>query len=163
VEERNKATADREVYLTYTFNAPREMVFKAWTDPKQLVKWFAPRNCTIVYKKLDIRKGGAYLSCINNPQYGDCWCKGVYKEVIFPECIEFTMVVSDKDGNTVDPLKAGMDPDWPIETLVSITFSEENGKTTIELRQTVSQKLATKTGAYPSWIQMLERLAEEIR
>ncbi|MBO9702903.1 MAG: SRPBCC domain-containing protein [Sporocytophaga sp.] len=162
MEERNKATTDREVYLTYTFNAPREMVFKAWTDPKQLVKWFAPHNCTISYKQLDIRKGGTYLSCINNPQYGDCWCKGVYKEVIFPELIEFTMVVSDEHGNTVDPVRAGMDPDWPIETLVSIAFSEHDGKTTIVLRQTVSQQLATKTGAYPSWIQMLERLETEL-
>lgn len=162
MEERNKTTADHEVYLTYTFNVPREIVFKAWTDPKQLVKWFAPHNCTISYKKLDIRTGGSYISCINNPQFGDCWCKGVYKEVIFPERIEFTMVVSDEYGNTVDPVKAGMDPDWPIETLVSITFSELDGKTIIVLRQTVSQQLATKTGAYPSWIQMMERLEAEL-
>jgi len=72
------------------------------------------------------------------------------------------MVVSDEYGNTVDPVKAGMDPDWPIETLVSITFSELDGKTIIVLRQTVSQQLATKTGAYPSWIQMMERLEAEL-
>ncbi len=162
MEKKDKTNTDEEVYLTYTFNAPRELVFKAWTDPDLLVKWFAPHNCTIQYKKIDVRKGGAYLSCISSREFGECWCKGTYTDILHPELIAFTMVVSDEHGNTIDPVQAGMDTEWPAQTLVTITFTEQQGKTTLELRQTVSQKLATKTGAYPSWIKMMERLDEQL-
>ncbi|HTF04623.1 MAG TPA: SRPBCC domain-containing protein [Bacteroidia bacterium] len=159
MEEKNKRNAD-EVHLSYTFNAPRKAVFKAWTDPAQLAEWYAPHGCTILFKTLDVRKGGSFLSCVSNPQFGECWCKGVYTEVVSPERIEYTMIVSDEHGNTVDPVSAGMHADWPLETKVSVTFTEDNGKTTVTLHQTVSQKLAKETGAYPSWIQMLEILEQ---
>lgn len=162
MKKNDNMDVDNEVYLIYTFNAPREVVFNAWTDPDLLAKWFAPHGCTIIYKQIDVKKGGIYHSCVSNPEFGDCWCKGVYTKVIFPELLEFTMIVSDENGNTVDPAKAGMDVKWPVETKVSITFTELQGKTTIALRQTVSQKLATKTGAYPSWIKMMERLEEQL-
>lgn len=161
--KKSEVQTDDEVFLTYTFNAPRELVFKAWTDPHLLVRWFAPHGCTIKYKEIDVREGGSYLSCISNPEFGDCWCKGIYRKIISPEFMEFSMIVSDEHGNTVDPVEAGMDTNWPGETVVSITFTEDQGKTLITLRQTVSQKLATKTGAYPSWIQMMERLNEELK
>jgi len=51
-----------------------------------------------------------------------------------------------------------MDPNWPGETLVTVILTEENGKTKLQLRQTVSQELAKKTGAYPSWLQMLNNM-----
>jgi len=162
MEEKNKTDIDNEVHITHIFNAPRELVFRAWTDPDQLVKWYAPYGCTIHFSKIEARNGGTFLSCISNPQFGDCWGKGVYTEVVFPERIEFSMIVSDENGNTVEPTEAGMDPDWPLETKVIITFSELDGMTRLTLHQTVSQNLAKKTGAYPSWIQMFERLEELI-
>lgn len=147
-----------EVFIEETFNASVERVFEAWTNPKKLMKWYAPDGCTIHFKEIEIEKGGKYHSCISNPQYGDCWCIGEYKEIVPSSKIVFTMINADKNGNPIDPTEIGMDADWPGETLVTVTLTEENGRTKLQLRQTVSQKLAQKTGAYPSWLQMLDKM-----
>lgn len=147
-----------EVFIEDSFSAPVERVFRAWTDPEKLVKWFAPEGCTIRFKMLNIEEGGQFHSCISNPQYGDCWCIGEYKEVTPNSRIVFTMINADENGKPVNPADIGMDPDWPGETLVTVTLWEEDGKTKLQLRQTVLQELAKKTGAYPSWLQMLKNM-----
>jgi len=147
-----------EVFIEETFNASIEKVFNAWTDPEKLMKWYAPDGCTIYFKKIKIETGGQFHSCISNPQYGDCWCIGEYKEVLPNTKIVFTLINADENGKPIIPTKIGMDPDWPGETLVTVILSEEKGKTKLQLRQTVSQKLAKKTGAYPSWLQMLNNM-----
>jgi len=149
---------NNEVFIEKTFNASPEKVFSAWTDPDKLMKWYAPDGCTIRFKRIDIKKGGQFHSCISNPQYGDCWCIGTYKEVLPNTKIVFTLINADENGDPIIPSEIGMDPDWPGETLVTVTFTEENGKTKLQLRQTVSQELAKKTGAYPSWLQMLNKM-----
>lgn len=147
-----------EVFIEEIFNASSERVFSAWTDPEKLMKWYAPEGCTITFKKIKVKTGGQFHSCISNPQFGDCWCIGVYKEIIPNSKIVFTMINADENGNPIDPAEIGMDPDWPGETLVTVTLTEENEKTKLQLRQTVSQELAKKTGAYPSWLQMLNNM-----
>ena len=153
----------KEVDITYTLDYPREVVFNAWTDPAFLPEWFAPHGCSIKFEKLDIREGGFFHSCISNPKFGDCWCIGEYLEIKAPEKIIHTMINADENGKPIDPASIGMDAEWPGETLVTITFSEiVKGKTTINLKQTVSEALAKKTGAHPSWIQMFERMESYI-
>jgi uncharacterized protein YndB with AHSA1/START domain len=159
MKEENKT---REVEITYTFNAPRSDVFNAWTNQADLEQWFAPHGCVIKYKKFEFKVGGTFHSRISNPQYGDCWCIGEYKEIAAPAKIVYTLLNADENGNPIDPKSIGIDPEWPGETLVSITFSENEGKTTIILKQNAPETIAKKTGAYPSWIQMLERLDQTI-
>jgi uncharacterized protein YndB with AHSA1/START domain len=148
-------TSPNEVFIEQIFNAGIEKVFEAWTDPEKLMKWYAPDGCTIHFKKLNIEKGGRFHSCVSNPKHGDCWCVGEYLEIIPNAKIVFTMINADENGNPINPADIGMDPDWPGETRVTVTLTEENGKTKLQLQQTVSQALAKKTGAYPSWLQML--------
>lgn len=148
----------KQVDITRTLNFPRRIVFEAWTDPKHLKQWFAPPGCTIEFKKLDIKPGGTFHSCVHDPAHGDCWCIGEYLEIIKPEKIVYSVINADKDGNPVDPSILGMDPEWPAKSVVTILFTEVNGKTTINLRQTASEEVAKRTGAYPSWIKMLDRL-----
>ncbi|WP_268224353.1 SRPBCC family protein [Sinomicrobium oceani] len=156
--DKKSYNTDREVHIIREFGAPKELVFNAWADPKLLIKWYAPEGCTIHFKEIRVEAGGRYHSRISNPQYGDCWCIGEYKEVVPHSRLVFTMVNADGNGNPIDPAEIGMDPNWPGETLVTVTFTEENGKTTMELHQTVSQELAQRTGAYPSWLQMLDHV-----
>lgn len=147
-----------EVFIEETFNASIEKVFDAWTNPEKLIKWYAPDGCSIHFKKIEIEIGGKFHSCISNPQYGDCWCIGEYKEIVPNSKIVFTLINADEDGNPISPADIGMDPEWPGETLVTVTLTEESGKTKLQLRQTVLQELAKKTGAYPSWLQMLSNM-----
>lgn len=148
---------NQEVWIEETFNASQKRVFEAWTNPQKLAQWFAPDHCTIIFKKIDVKTGGSFHSCIANPEYGDCWCIGEYKEVSPYSKIVFTMINADENGMPINPVDIGMDPNWPGETLVTVNFHEINGKTKLTLHQTVSQELATKTGAYPSWLQMLSK------
>jgi uncharacterized protein YndB with AHSA1/START domain len=147
-----------EVFIEEVFNASIERVFSAWTDLDKLMQWYAPDGCTFFIKTMDIKPGGQFHTCISNPQHGDCWCIGEYKEILPNKKIVFTLVNADEEGNPINPVKIGMDPDWPGNTLVTVTFAEENGQTKLQLRQTVSQELAKKTGAYPSWLQMLSKM-----
>ena len=155
--------AEREVLITRSFDAPRELVWRAWTELEHLKQWHAPRGCEIEFKRFDFREGGGFLSCIRNPAFGECWCLGTYLEIVEPERIVYRMALADADGNPVDSVAAGHGSEWPAETIVTLGFvEEEEGKTVLTLHQTVSEELAKRTGAYPSWLDMLDRLAEEL-
>lgn len=151
-----------EVHITRVFEAPRELVFLAWTSPEHLAQWHAPRGCTIAFSRFDFRPGGTFISTLRTPDNYECRCKGVYEDITAPERIVYTIAFSDEHGNLVEPSEKGMDPDWPRETVVTVTFTEDNGKTTLTLHQTVAESLAKKTGAYPSWLEMFDRLAESV-
>jgi uncharacterized protein YndB with AHSA1/START domain len=151
-----------EVVITRLIDAPRELVFAAWTDPARLVKWFAPHGCSIHFTSIDIRPGGSFHSCIRNPRFKDCWAIGTYREVVPPERIVFSMAVADANGQRVTAVQAGMDPEWPAETLVTVTFTADGDRTKLTLHQTVLETIAKRTGAYPSWIAMFDRLAETV-
>jgi uncharacterized protein YndB with AHSA1/START domain len=150
----------RTLRIERMFDVPRELVFDAWTQPEQLLQWYAPRGCTIELVKLEPQPGGRLHWCIHNPSFGDCWCVGVYQEVVRPERIVYTLATADRDGRQIEPAQAGHDPRWPRETLVTVTFTDVRGATRLTLEQNVLESLAKHTGAHPSWLQMLDRLGE---
>ncbi|HET9864325.1 MAG TPA: SRPBCC domain-containing protein [Steroidobacteraceae bacterium] len=151
------------IVIERMFDAPREMVYEAWTNPRFLVAWYAPRGCTIRFVWIDVRAGGKFHSCIHNPEFGDCWCVGEYLEVARPERIVYSMATADEQGRRIDAARAGHHPDWPAETVVSVTLEDLGGsRTKLTLEQNAPLELAKQTGAYPSWLQMLERLGEHL-
>ena len=154
------AASGRTLLIERTFDAARELVFEAWTKPEYLLRWYAPRGCTVRFASIDVRAGGRFHSCIHNPSFGDCWCVGVYRELVRPERIVYALATADSAGNEIDPAQAGHDPRWPRESLVKITLSDYRGATRLRLEQSVLESLAKQTGAHPSWLQMLDRLAE---
>lgn len=157
------SSEDGLVVIERIFDAPRELVFSAWTDRGHLANWYAPNGCQISFKTLEIRPGGVVHSCILTPDGHECWCKGTYLEIDPPKKIVYTMAIADAAGNLMRPADAGMDSDWPRETTVTVSFVELGGKTKLTLHQTVQESLAKRTGAYPSWLQMLDRLDEQLK
>ncbi len=151
-----------EVLITRLFNAPREKVFEAWIKPEILVKWYAPKGCNIRFPEINVHEGGSFHSCITTPGGYECWCKGTYHEIVEAERLVFSMAVSDEYGNLITAVEAGMDPEWPNETTVTLTFEDVNGQTKLKLHQTVSESLAKRTGAYPSWLQMFDILESQL-
>lgn len=154
------ASPANHVLITRMFDAPRALVFSAWTSAERMTRWFAPNGCTIEYRKYEFRAGGAIHSCIRTPTGYTCWVIGTFKELVPNERIVMTMVMSNERGERVNPADLGMDPSWPAETIATITFSEHAGKTMLTLRQNVDESLAKRTGAHPSWLQMFDRLNE---
>jgi uncharacterized protein YndB with AHSA1/START domain len=155
----DRSAAAGTIRIERIFAAPRALVFEAWTKPEYLLQWYAPRGCTIRFAAIDVRPGGRFHSCIHNPSFGDCWCVGVYREIVRPERIVYTLATADSAGNEIEPAKAGHDPRWPRETLVTVTFEDLRGATQLTLEQNVLESLAKHTGAHPSWLEMLDRLA----
>ncbi|HYG51286.1 MAG TPA: SRPBCC domain-containing protein [Flavobacteriales bacterium] len=148
----------RQVSITRVINAPLELVFDAWTNVEHLSKWYAPDHCPIQYIKFEGVQGGTFLSCIYTPDGKECWCKGTFLEIVKNKRIIYILAVANQKGQNITAAEAGMDPEWPDETIVTVLFENEKGKTKVTLEQTVSEELAKKTGAYPGWNLMLNNL-----
>ncbi len=156
------ATAEREVVITRIIDAPRELVFKLWTDPEHLMRWWAPLNCTTPYCTTDLRKGGVFHFCIRTADGQEAWGKGVYEEIVEPERIVYIDSFADDKGNTITAEEFGITSDLPTEARVTVTFEEYEGKTKLTLHHAISESIAADTGALQGWNQMLDRLAEEL-
>lgn len=157
-----KGGVDTEVWITREFDAPRDLVFRAWTDPAQLARWYAPNGCALEILSLDARRGGEFRMCIRHPKYGACWTRGVYREFAPPGRLAFVIGLTDEHGAPMDSVPNGKDPEWPSETTVTVTFETVGAKTRMTLHQTVLAAVAQRTGALPSWLEMLDRLAAEV-
>jgi uncharacterized protein YndB with AHSA1/START domain len=145
---------ERELVLTRVFDAPRELVFKAWTDPKQVAQWWGPRGFTNPVCDLDVRPGGAIRIHMRGPEGTVYPMTGVYQEVVEPERLVFTSAALDADGNPM------------FEVLTTVTFAEQGGKTKQIMRarviNTTAQAAPYIAGMEQGWTQSLERLAESL-
>ncbi len=124
-------SAQREFVITREFDAPRDLVWKAWTERDRLMQWFGPKGFTMTQAKLDLRPGGIFHYCLRGPDGKDMWGKFVYREVEPPQRIVLVNSFSDEKGNLT---RHPMSPTWPREMLSTTTFVERNGKTTITIR-----------------------------
>jgi uncharacterized protein YndB with AHSA1/START domain len=140
----------RALTMTRVFDAPRKVVFAAWTDPKQVAQWWGPTGFTAPVCELDVRPGGAIRIDMRGPDGTVYPMTGVYKEVVPPERIVFTAAALDKDGNAM------------FENLNTVIFSEDKGKTTVELRVEVVKSSAAAepylAGMEMGWGMSLDRL-----
>ena len=128
--ERNEPAAC-EFVVTRAFDAPRELVFQAWTEAERLKHWWGPKGFALRVHKLDPRPGGVFHYSMRSPDGRDMWGKFVYREVVAPERIVFVNSFSDEAGGiTRNPWLA----DWPLEVLNTATFEEHEGRTTLTLR-----------------------------
>jgi uncharacterized protein YndB with AHSA1/START domain len=151
---------DRELVITRIFDAPRELVFKVWTEPEHMARWWGPKGYTIPFCTIDLRPGGVIHFCMRSPDGIDVWCKGQYREIVAPERIVCTSAFSDGEGNLVPPTRYGLDADWPVESLVTVTFEEYDGKTRLTLRQSGVPLTPERDGAIQGWSETFGRLAD---
>jgi len=147
-----EALARREVILTRIFDAPVELVWAAWTDPRHMARWWGPKGFTNPVCELDVRQGGAIRIHMRAPNGQVHPMTGTFEEVIPPERLVFTSVARDLDGN---PL---------IEGHNIITFEDVDGKTrlTVQSRAVGVAPVAPQmiAGMEMGWRQSLDRLAE---
>jgi uncharacterized protein YndB with AHSA1/START domain len=149
---------ERELVITRVFDAPRDLVFEAWTEPEHLRRWWGPKGFTTPVCRIDLRKGGAYLYCMRSPEGKDYWGKGVYREVVKPERIVCTDSFADEKGNTVSPKQYGMGPDWPAEALITVTFAERGGKTWFTLKHAPLKPGPERDMCQQGWNESLDKL-----
>lgn len=146
-------TAPKELTLRRTFDAPRELVFKAWIDPRQLARWWGPKDWTNPVCQVDPRPGGAIQIVMRGPDpWGDNPMDGQFREVAEPERLVFTTTaIPDADGKP------------QLETLNTITFEDVDGKTRLTARivvlRSTPEVAAALAGMEEGWNQQLDKLA----
>ncbi|QBK04624.1 SRPBCC domain-containing protein [Hylemonella gracilis] len=141
--------AENELALTRVFDAPRPLVFRAWTDPEQMARWAAPRGFSRGQASSDVRVGGAYRACIRSPEGQDHWVHGVYREIVEPERLVMTHGWLDDQGQP-GPM-----------TLVTVTFEELGPRQTrMNFLQTGFASTASREGHHEGWASSFEQLVE---
>jgi uncharacterized protein YndB with AHSA1/START domain len=159
--KREKDAEEHELVIMRTFAAPREQVWKAWTDPEQMMCWWGPEHFTSPVCKIDLRLGGKYLFCMRSPQGQDFWSTGVYREIIPFERLVCTDSFSDEQGNIVPATHYGMEADFPLELLVTVTFEEyKKGQTVLTLRHAGMPAGQMGELAEAGWNGSFDKLAE---
>jgi uncharacterized protein YndB with AHSA1/START domain len=143
-------SAQRVLVITRVFDAPRDLVFKAWSEPERLVQWFGPKGFTsTVVGSMDPRTGGAYRLHMRGPDGDDHWVQGVYREIVEPERIVCTFVWTDAAGIPTRP-----------ETLLTLSFEADGQRTKLTLHQAVFESVTARDEHEGGWTGSLERLTE---
>jgi uncharacterized protein YndB with AHSA1/START domain len=140
--------AERELVITRVLDAPRSLVFKVWTQPEHLVRWWGPKGFTAPTCELDLRPGGAWRACIRSPEGTDHWMQGVYREIVEPERLVFTFAWENDQG---EPGHG---------TLVTVTFADEDGKTRLTFHQAVFETVESRDSHHGGWSECLDRLED---
>ncbi|MGO4272627.1 SRPBCC domain-containing protein [Paenibacillus sp. TAF58] len=154
----------QELILERVFNAPRELVFKAFSEAEHLKHWWGPRGWTLTVCNVDFRPGGIWHYCMKciDPNHGDfygyeSWGKAIYGEIVEAEKIVYVDYFSDAEGNETQGMPSSQ---------VSMTFVEHEGKTKLISRAIYESAEALKTvmemgmeqGITETWDRLSEHL-----
>ncbi len=96
-----KKRAEQALVITRVFDAPRELVWKEWTERERFMLWWGPKGFTTPFCKIDLRVGGVYFNCMRSPEGKDYWSGGIYREIVPLERIVCTDSFADEEGNAV--------------------------------------------------------------
>jgi uncharacterized protein YndB with AHSA1/START domain len=165
--DRGIEPAARELVITRIFDAPRKLVFEAFTEPKHLMNWWGPHGCTVISCEADPRPGGTWCISMRSPrvlpQFSQRypltpdppsehqWIverqRGVYREVVKPERLVFTYSF---EGDAGRPLH---------QTVVTISFAERGSRTEVTLHQAIFETVTARDDHVRGWTEALEHLA----
>ncbi|HEX2034423.1 MAG TPA: SRPBCC family protein [Chloroflexota bacterium] len=144
--------SDRELVITRVFDAPRELVFEAWTRAEHVRHWYGLRRMTLVVCEIDLRVGGRWRFVVRDPEDGnDYGFTGVYREIVPPERLVYTEGFEGLPGH---------------EALTTLTFAEQEGKTALTIRllyrSAEDRDTQLRLGMEPGMRETLDRLAEHL-
>ncbi|HYL57326.1 MAG TPA: SRPBCC domain-containing protein [Candidatus Acidoferrales bacterium] len=142
-------SADRVLVITRIFDAPRHLVWKAWTDPAHLAQWWGPHGFTLPSCQMDLRAGGAYRFHMRGPNEDDHYSQGLFREVVEPSKLVMIGSWADAAGN---PTRPG--------TVLTVTFEDLGGKTKLTLHQAVFESVTARDEHRGGWSGSFDKLAE---
>ncbi len=156
-------TPVRELVIERIFDAPRERVWKAWTDPEQMMRWWGPENFTAPVCKIDFRVGSKYHFCMRSPDSREYWSTGIYREIVPNRKIVYTDSFADEKGNVVSADYYGMSSDFPKELLVTVTLEDMGGKTKQILKHKGFPPGRHMDDARDGWSTSFDKLARSLK
>ena len=125
-------TGRKEFVITRSYEAPRELVWRAFAEAEALAQWWGPKGFTMTVLESEFRPGGTFHYRMDEPNGFTMWARFVYREIAEPERIVFVQTFSDEAGNV--SRVPFFDGKWPLEVLMTATLAEQDGTTTITLR-----------------------------
>ena len=157
---RNTVNETERMVVTRVLDAPRELVWKAWTDPKYVMQWWGPKGFTSPFCKMDFRVGGKFLCCMRTPDGQEFWNGGEYHEIVLHEKIVYSMYFADANGNKVDAAQYGIEHEAIADVHDVITFKDFGaGQTKLTLIGNESMESAKNSGQVEGWSEIFDKLA----
>ncbi len=124
-----KQTGGQPFIISRLLEAPRDRVWRAWTDSNEM-EWWGPKGVEIHHAKLELRPGGLFHYCMRTSEGHNAWGRWIIREVRAPERLAFINSFSDEAGGiTRHPMSAN----WPLEILSTVTFAPQDGKTLLTI------------------------------
>ena len=157
---KRKGNETERMVVTRVFDAPRELVWKAWTDPKYVMQWWGPKGFTCPACVMDFRVGGKSLLCMRMPDGQEGWNAVEYHEIVLHEKIVSSMYFSDSKGNKIEPEELGIE-DEAIDGAYDVTLFEDlgNGQTKLTLIGNEPMESAKESGQFEGWVETLDKIA----
>ena len=158
---------EREVVITRIFDAPREKVWKAWTEPEEVRKWWGPKDFSAPHIRIDFRVGGKFVYCMRGAGFDgavkDFWNTGHHLEIVPMEKIVTALSFADEHGNPVPASHYGIPGKWPAQIMVTVIFEDVAGrKTKVTVREVGIPGVMTEF-ARLGWEQSFDKVAASLK
>jgi uncharacterized protein YndB with AHSA1/START domain len=159
----NTVNETERMVVTRVFDAPRELVWKAWTDPKYVMQWWGPKGFTAPFCEMDFRVGGKFLYCMRAPDGQEFWNGGEYHEIVLHEKIVSSMYFSDSKGNRIEPAQLGIEHE-AIDGAHDVILFEDigNGQTKLTFIGNETMQNAIQSGQLEGTKQILDKVADVV-
>ncbi len=151
-----------ELIISRILDAPRERVWKSWTDPERFKLWWGPKGFTAPFCKIDLRVGGRYLACMRSPDGNEYWSTGVYAEIVPYDRIVYDDSFADEKGREVPASYYGFEGQWPGRTRIHLKFEEDGDRTIMTLRH-VGVPPEIMDDCEAGWSSSFDKLAESLK
>jgi uncharacterized protein YndB with AHSA1/START domain len=146
--QRTAAPAERSLVIKRTFDAPRNLVWKVWSDAEQAKQWWGPKGYTAPVVELDTRPGGKWRAVMRSPEGKELRQHGIYREIVPPEKVSFTSIWDEEPQH---------------EMLVTITFADRGDKTEMTFRQGEFRSVEERDGHQEGWGQSFDRFGAYLK
>jgi uncharacterized protein YndB with AHSA1/START domain len=160
---KNTVNEKERMVITRIFDAPRALVWKAWTDPQYVMQWWGPKGFTAPVCKIDFRVGGKFLCCMKSPDGQEMWNGGEYHEIVPHEKIVYSLYFADSKGNKVDPAQLGIEHEAMEDARDVVIFEDfGNGQTKLTMIGNETMEDAKNSGQLEGWNEIFDKVAEVI-
>src|SRR3984885_4226138 len=157
---KNTVNETERMVITRVFDAPRALVWEAWTNPKYVMQWWGPKGFTSPFCEMDFRVRGKFLCCMRSPDGQEFWNGGEHHEIVPHEKIVSSMYFSDSKGNKVEPAHYGIEHEAIDGAYDVITFEDlGNGQTKLTLIGNDPMESAKESGQFEAWVETLDKIA----
>lgn len=159
----NKSTTSKdEIVIERVFNAPIELIWEMWIQPKHFQNWYGPKGATVPVAKMDVKVGGKRLVCMEMQRPNGSmkmWSSGEYIEITPKTRLVYSESMSDENGNVMSASMMGMPEDFPVTTEVIVVLEDLGGSTKMTMTHA---GMPASQGASGGWDQAFDKMADYI-